>query len=235
MNPPSVGRILPVLGALVLATSAHAANPFVELPADFASTPAHAYAAMEAATCLQALDERGIAYEQATGGPLVDAPVLLTAPLHDVTFMHVHPRASGAVLDCRLLLALDDFARVLRDHGISEVGFVAAYRPDRTGKAKPGQRHPAGLAMDIAWFRRDDGAKLVIDTDYDGRVGAKTCGKRAQSPRQDNAHGIELRNLVCAVAKERLFHLFLTPNYGRDHHDHVHVEVRRNVRWFLVQ
>ena len=235
MHPSSAKRVLPLVAVLVCAPTAQAGNPFVEVPADYASTPAHTYAQLDAPSCYQTLEDRGIAYERATAGPLVDAPVRLTGSLHDVTFTHVHPRANGAVLDCRLLLALDDFSVLLREHEVTQVGFVAAYRPDRTGKAKPGRRHPAGLAMDIAWFERDDGARLVVDSDYVGRVGAKTCGLRAQQPPAGNEHAAAIRSLVCDTAKERLFHLFLTPNYNRDHHDHVHVEVRRDVQWFLVQ
>lgn len=235
MYPPSASRALTFATVLVFAATAQAGNPFVEVPADFATTPAHTYAQLDGPSCYQALEQRGVAHERASAGPLVEAPVRLTGPLHGVTFTHVHPRASGAVLDCRLLLALDDFAGVLRDHDVTQVGFVAAYRPDRSGKAKAGRRHPAGLAMDIAWFLRGDGTKLVVGSDYEGRVGAKTCGNRARAPSAGNEHAAAIRSLVCDTAKARLFHLFLTPNYDRDHHDHVHVEVRRDVRWFLVQ
>ena len=231
----SVGWFVPLLAAMTFSPAAGAGNPLVQAPSDFASSPAHGYAVMQAEACYQMLDDRGIAYERASAGPLVDAPVHLTGPLHGVTFKHVHPRTSGTVLDCRLLLALDDFAMLLRDHDVHEVGYVAAYRPDRSGKSKPGQRHPAGLAMDIAWFAREDGQRLVVEKDYAGHVGSKTCGRGAQKPAADNDHGAALRRIVCDTGKARLFHLFLTPNYDRDHRDHVHVEVRRNIHWFLVQ
>ena len=231
----SVGWFLPWVAAMTFSSTAGAGNPLVQVPSDFASSPAHSYAALAAEACYQMLDDRVIAYERASAGPLVDAPVHLTGPLHGVTFKHVHPRTSGTVLDCRLLLALDDFAGLLKDNGIHEVGYVAAYRPDRSGKSKPGQRHPAGLAMDIAWFGREDGERLVVERDYAGRVGAKTCGRGAQEPAADHEHSAALRKIVCETGEARLFNLFLTPNYNRDHHDHVHVEVRRNTRWFLVQ
>lgn len=235
MRKKSVGWAGWALSLTTIAASAQAGNPYVEAPRDYASTPAHAYAEMDSDACLGALDERQIAYERASAGALVDAPVVLTGPLHGVSFKHVHPRASGAVLDCRLALALDDFAELLVQHHIVEVGFVAAFRPDASGRAKPGQRHPAGLAMDIQWFRRDDGQRLVVLDDYEGRVGAKTCGARAQAPAAENERGRSIRKLVCDAANARMFHLLLTPNYDTEHHDHVHVEVRRDVQWFLVQ
>jgi len=235
MRHKSVGWIVPLVAAMTFAPAAGAANPLVEVPTDYAATPAHSYAGMDAEPCYQMLDDRAIPYERASSGPLVEAPVQLTGPLHGVTFKHLHPRASGAVLDCRLLLALDDFAALLRAHQVTEVGYVAAFRPDHSGKAKPGQRHPAGLAMDIAWFRQEDGQQLGMEKDYEGRVGAKTCGRRAQEPAPGNEHASTLRKLVCDTGKARLFNLLLTPNYDIDHRDHMHVEVRRNIHWFLVQ
>jgi hypothetical protein len=234
MRRKSLG-LLSLLVTTTISPLAGAGNPLVETPANYAGAPAHAYAEMTSEVCLQMLEDRAIAYERATAGPLVDAPVLLTGPLREVHFRHVHARANGAVMDCRLVLALDDFAQVLREQGVVEVGYLAAYRPDPSGMAKEGQRHPAALAMDIAWFQRDDGKKLVVERDFQGRVGARTCGRRAQQPDSDNESARALRKLVCDTGKARLFHLVLTPNYDPEHRNHVHVEVRRGVRWFLVQ
>lgn len=231
-------KSLGLLSLLVTSTTsplAGAGNPLVEAPADYATTPAHAYAEMTSEACLQMLDDRAIAYERASGGPLVEAPVHLAGPLRDVHFRHVHTRRSGSVMDCRLVLALDDFAQVLKDQGVAEVGYLAAYRPDPSGTAKEGQRHPAALAMDIAWFQLDDGKKLVVERDFEGQVGAKTCGRRAHQPDPDSENARALRKLVCDTGKARLFHLLLTPNYDPEHRNHLHVEVRRGVRWFLVQ
>lgn len=234
MRRKSLG-LLCLFVTATISSLAGAGNPLVEAPANYATTPAHAYAEMTSEACLQMLDDRGIAYERATAGPLVDSPVLLAGPLREVNFRHVHARASGSVMDCRLVLALDDFAQVLKDQGVVEVGYLAAYRPDPSGSAKEGQRHPAALAMDVAWFLRDDGKKLVVEKDFGGRVGARTCGRRAQQPDPDNDSALALRKLVCDTGKARLFHLVLTPNYDPEHRNHLHVEVRRGVRWFLVQ
>ncbi len=233
MSQKSVGWVLPFLAAMAVVPRAQAGNPFVELPTDYAETPAHHYASMDDGTCMEALDERAIPYEGGTAGALVEAPVQIAGPVRGITFTHIHPRASGAVLDCRLLLAVNDFAGLLGSHGVTEVGYRAAYRPDASGKAKPGRRHPAGLAMDIVWFRMDGDDKLVVERDYDAQLGAHTCGRRGPVPRGERAAA--LHDIVCDTASARFFHLFLTPNYNRDHHDHVHVEVRRNIRWFLVQ
>ena len=220
---------------MTLAPVADAGNPLAQVPSDYEATPAHAYGQMTSEQCLQMLQDRSIAYEQATAGPLVETPVSLTGPLHGVIFRHVHARASGAVMDCRLVLALDDFAQVLAEHGVKEAGYAAAYRPDATGTAKPGQRHPSGLAIDIAWFGRQDGQRLVVEKDFGGRPGARTCGHRAENADPSHESAAMLRKLVCEAGKTRSFHLVLTPNYDHEHRDHVHLEVRRNVRWFLVQ
>jgi hypothetical protein len=91
------------------------------------------------------------------------------------------------------------------------------------------------LAIDVAWIRRDDGQELNVLRDFHGRVGARTCGKRAESPRARSDGALQLREIVCEAANERLFNLVLTPNYNREHHNHVHLEVRRNIDWILVQ
>jgi len=233
MRPKSA--VLPLLAVMTLAPVAGAGNPLVQAPADYEATPAHAYGEMTSEPCLQMLRDRSIPFEQATAGPLVETPVSLSGPLHGVTFRHVHARTSGAVMDCRLVLALDDFAQVLAEHGVVEAGYVAAYRPDATGSAKPGQRHPSGLAIDIAWFGRQDGQRWVVEKDFAGRPGARTCGRGAETPDPSAESATMLRKLVCEAGKTRSFHLVLTPNYDSEHRDHVHLEVRRNVRWFLVQ
>jgi hypothetical protein len=219
---------------------AQASDPSVVAPRDYAATPASAYANLDATTCFAQLDERDVPYEHLNDVALVDAPVRITGTLHGVAFTHLRQAPApaqptdGSIVDCRLLLALDDFARSLEGRGITEIGYISAYRRDRTGRAKPGERHPAGLAIDVAWFGLKDGSRWDVGRDFGGKVGAKTCGGHARGPQPSSERATALRQLVCDVGRQRLFNLLLTPNYDRDHNDHVHLEVRRNIRWFLV-
>jgi hypothetical protein len=99
----------------------------------------------------------------------------------------------------------------------------------------PGERHPSGLAMDVAWLEKSDGTRLEIERDFGAHIGARTCGQGAQAPARGAVAARELRKIVCDAASMHLFNVLLTPNYDSGHYNHVHLEVRRNIRWFLVQ
>lgn len=230
-----------VAAGVALSVPSLAGNPNTIKPPDYASTPVARYATMDASECYAELDRRAIPYAKAQNLDGVDAPVRIVGPLHGVIFTHLnHSRdeslnADTGVADCRLVLALDDFSRRLVSHGVVEVAFISAYRPRAPGTVLPGQRHPAALAMDVAWMRKSDGSTLNIQRDFHGRVGARTCGSRPEPPRESSGSAVELRSILCEAADQRLFNLVLTPNYNREHYNHVHLEVRRNIDWILVQ
>ncbi len=235
-------RAVPLaLAAMTLASRSDAGNPFVTMPRDYQDTPAFTYGGMSSAACMAELEHRKIPHLKAVQVPGVDAPVRLAGPLHGVTFEQEHRstddalNADGGIMDCRLVLALDDASELLASRGIVSVGFISAYRRDTTGKVAAGQRHPAGLAIDIATFRHGDGTAWDVQRDFHGRVGAKTCGRGAREPGPRDARALGLRRLVCDAGASRVFNLVLTPNYDKDHYNHVHFEVRRDIRWFLVQ
>lgn len=232
---------LTLAAVLLSAPSSLAGNPNAVKPSDYATTPVARYASMEGSACLQELRARGVQFSRIPSVAGVDSPVRMLGSLHGVRLTQIGRtpdealNSDGGIADCRLVLALDDFAAKLSALGVVEMGFLGAYRPDAGGNTKPGERHPAGLAIDVAWWKRQDGRDLNVLRDFQGRVGAVTCGPRAETPRQQSAQAALLRHLVCEAASDRLFNLLLTPNYNRDHHDHIHFEVRRNIDWILVQ
>ncbi len=229
------------VGTCSLSFTAHAWNPLVVVPSNASETPAVRYAGMDASACLQELKTRDIPFTFAAAVEGVDAPVRISGPLHGVVFIQRDRssdeslNADSSILDCRLVLALDDFSEQLARKGISEVGFISAYRYEPEVGALPGQRHPAGLAMDVAWMRKANGSYLRVERDFDGRIGAKTCGPRADPPRRATESARDLRSIVCDAAAQRIFNVVLTPNYDRSHRNHVHFEVRRSIQWFLAQ
>jgi hypothetical protein len=101
------------------------------------------------------------------------------------------------------------------------------------GWSPPGTRHPAGLAIDVGALRKRDGSWLKIGAHFDGQLGSRTCDPGAPKPTRREAR--ELRAIVCAAARDRLFTYILTPNYDRPHVDHFHMEIRGDVSWFLHQ
>lgn len=102
----------------------------------------------------------------------------------------------------------------------------------QTTWAAPGTRHPAGLAIDVGLLRKRDGRWLNIARDFHGKVGAKTCGDGAPMPESEGAK--ELRAIVCESAALGLFTYVLTPDYNAAHADHLHMEIKPGVKWFLT-
>jgi hypothetical protein len=210
-------------------------NPLVEFPTDAERLPAVRYAALDAKECIAELGARHIRYSDGIRTPSIDAPVALEGPLHGVNFEFLYPGAPEKkknLLDCRLLLALDDLAQIAAEHGIRTVRYNSLFRGRWARKS--GARHGAGVAIDITEFVTADDQVWNVLRDFGGHgVGSRTCGDRA--PAAAPGKPAELRNFVCAVDRAKIFNLMLTPHYDRRHKNHLHLEVRRKIRWFLTQ
>ena len=204
------------------------------------ATPAFRYARLGVVECESELTRRAIAVIKVDAARGVLIPVRLAGGLRGVVFHGEVPERARAtspyeIMDCRLVLALDDFATILGRHGIVRAVPISAYRPPARGWAqgRVGKQHSGALALDIASFVRADGSSLVIERDFHGRIGAKTCGlgpaQEASTPEAS-----ELRSIVCEAAEAHLFQVTLTPNFNLPHHNHFHFEVTPDVRWFLV-
>jgi hypothetical protein len=207
-------------------------------PSDAASTPAHRYAQLSQADCEAELASRHIDFIRETA-PAVEEPVRLTGPLHGVVFRSnardkVRRTSPYEIADCRLVLALDDFAEILSRHDIVEVRHYSMYRPPRNWPdGEIGKRHTGALAIDAGRFIDKDGATLDVDKDFHGAIGDKTCGDDA-APHPVTDAALALRAILCEAAERRLFNVVLTPNYNRPHKNHFHLEVTAGVSWFLV-
>lgn len=217
---------------------AHAGNTFAFEPAAPESTRAVQYATASTAFCLAELQERAIPYELAGPTPGVETPLRLTGPLHGVRFVltyqeEIDPKAPATVLDCRLALAMDDLAQVMARHEVVEVAYMSLYRAN--GTFLPGVRHRAGRAVDVAAVALADGTRHSVLRDFYGRPGGQTCGLGATPPSQITAGSDFWRSVVCELDRQRSFNLVITPNYDWGHRDHLHLEVRSGIRWFLTQ
>lgn len=216
----------------------HAVSRF-QNPDDAADTPAVHYAALGADDCLAELDKRHIEYAKETAKGVL-APVRLTGPLHGVTFrtdLKDEQRATTPweIADCRLVLALDDFAQILEKHDVVEVRHYSMYRavPKSWPDDKIGGQHNGGLALDAGRFIRKDGTTLDVLKMFHGKIGDKTCGDGA-GPHPATADAKELRAILCEAVDAHLFNVVLTPDFNRPHRNHFHLEVMAGVRWFLV-
>ncbi len=235
----STRRVIAVvlaLCALLLPRVSEATNPMVEFPPRPERLRAVRIANEDSKACLAELEVRGAPFVKGPKVPTIDTPVRLTGPLHDVVYELSHPTAkaekAGPVMDCRLLVALDDLALFASDLGISRIRFNSIHR----GRwlRKKGWRHAAGVAIDVVELVKKNGEILNVKRDYHGHgIGSKTCGEGAAEVHGKAAE--ELRRFICTLDSERLFNLVLTPHYDRHHQDHFHLEVRRGIKWFLTQ
>ena len=193
------------------------------------------YASLDRASCEAELVRRGISFERVDEARGVVAPLRLTGPLSGVTFRSNLPAkkrrtATIEIYDCRLVLALDDFARILAKHDIVEVVHLSVYRPvsKKVRLKGPARRHGGALAIDAALFKTKDGRALSVEKDFHGgRIGTRPCPAPASAS--------ELRKIACEAGESRLFNVLLTPNYNRAHRNHFHLEVTAGVRWTLVR
>jgi len=195
------------------------------------------YGQLSQADCEAELGARHIDFIRETAGSVL-APVRLTGPLHGVVFRSdaresVRATSPYEIADCRLVLALDDFAQILARHDIVEVRHYSMYRPQKSSDGAIGTRHPGALAIDAGRFIDRSGVELDVDRDFHGAIGAKTCGEGA-GPRPVTDAALALRAILCDTVDARLFNVVLTPNYNRPHKNHFHLEITAGVTWFLV-
>jgi hypothetical protein len=222
---------LPLLSAE--SSSARRPNPFSVFPPRPEETRAFRYSSLDGTACRAELTARHVPFSEAGKRGRIDAPVKLDGKLRGIAFEFRGTEESRIdVLDCRLLLALDDLAQTAAARDIVEVHYNSVYR---TGWARgPVQGHVGGVAIDIVELVKKDGTVLNVLRDYAGSgIGSATCGARAKAAKPGKA--AELRSLVCALDEQRVFNLLLTPHYDYRHRNHFHFELRRNVRWFLTQ
>lgn len=203
-------------------------------------TPGHTYAALGGEACAAALRQRGVAFTPLEGVAGVEFPLRLTGPLRGIR-IHGEPLAKQAtspyeILDCRLAVALDDFAALVAPLGVVEMVHMSMYRPPAS-HVEPGKKrsqHEAGMAMDLGTLILRDGTRLVVERDWLGRIGDPACPAASDAP-ADTEKSRTLRTVACGAAEAQLFQVILTPNNDLKHKNHFHLEVVRNVSWFLLR
>ena len=223
-----------------------ARRSLAEHDAEHASAPSYRYANREKGAGFAELDARHVEYVKLDEAPGVLAPVRIPNGVGGVRYHTGIPAAERAtspweVFDCRLVLALDDFSKILTAHGYVEAITFSGWRPP--GKHWPkdrlATRHPGGLAVDIKALRKpdatDETATLDVTADYHGEIGKPSCGPNAQEPTPPSARATELRAIYCEAVAARLFTSMLSPNHDRPHHNHFHLEVTPSVTWRLIR
>ncbi|MFC1641357.1 extensin family protein [Myxococcota bacterium] len=211
----------------------HAPLPSSGLPSD---APAVRLAQLWPAGCRAELKRRRLPFKRdRRPTPGVASAQRFTGPIQGVKFVTPGKNSPFGVLDCRLALALAELAPVLAEHGVAEVHIGSMYRRGsrlaRTGR--PSQ-HGHGLAADIAAFRLTDGRWLAVEENWQAQIGDPPCGPDTHVI-QPSELEVKLRNMVCDIARRRLFHTILTPNYDAAHRDHWHLDIRRDARHSILR
>lgn len=227
------------LAALLVVLPAHAGNRFVTEPPSPETLPAVRYAAMASDTCLAELGARSVPFVTVPPTRGVDTPVRLTGPLHGVRFTLALGATAPetdyrAIADCRLALALDDLSQQLAREDVVEAQYYSMYRKGGVGFVKPGKRHPGARAIDIVGVTLRDGTRYSVQGDFHPRPGTWTCGEKATTPTKPSPGAAFWRRVVCGVDEAKSFNLVLSPNHDYGHRDHLHMEVRSGIRWFLI-
>jgi hypothetical protein len=125
-------------------------------------------------------------------------------------------------LDCRLALALAEWAPMLERAGVVGMQHFSIYRHDaKIGKTNKVSGHALGRAIDVGVFEMRDGRKLNVLKDWKNRSrGVEPC----DSASSNDAEKI-MRDLVCEAADREVFQMVLTPHYNEAHKNHIHLEV----------
>ncbi len=236
----SLALVSLALGAVTTTSTARANDPAIVQPPDAASAPAVRYAQLDRASCEAELRRRAIPFTRVDSAKGVLAPVRLAGPIRGVTYRTELPAAQRPttpyeILDCRLVLALDDFSAILAKHDVAQVIHYSVYRPPglKWPSGKVGSRHGGALAIDAGRFIKKDGSVLHIEKDFHGKIGTTTCGPNT-GPSPVTPEAVELRAIICEAVDARLFNVALTPDYNWEHRNHFHLEVTANAKWFLV-
>jgi hypothetical protein len=200
------------------------------------------YASLDRGQCEAELGKRHIAYERVGEARGVVAPLRLKGAIAGIDFHSMLPASQRRtspyeIYDCRLVLALDDWARVLARYDVVEVVHYSVYRPPPAKQVLTGagRRHSGALAIDAAIFKTRDGQTMSVEKDFHGRIGQKPCGANAASTAGLPAQAVTLRKIVCEAADAQLFNVMLTPDYNWPHRNHFHLEVTAGARWTLVR
>ena len=205
-------------------------HPFHEpLPpkATPASAPAKRYATLSPAACRAEMGKRRLPVLRLRGNVRgIANAVRLPKELNGVRML-VPPRSSKwGLLDCRLALVLDDLTKLLAKHDIVAMSVGNFYRPWSRLRKRVKSQHHYGLAADIVSFTLQDGRKLSVERDFQATIGEAVCGPDAVM-HEVTDEAVRLRNVVCDVARAKLFHHMLSPSFDAAHRDHFHWDIKR--------
>jgi hypothetical protein len=166
-------------------------------------------------SCYDELDARHISYKK-TKKPGIAKAVEVTGTLGGVVVSGETP----LVIDCSLVVSLDEAGKYIRALGLDQAHFASAYSRRNVRGTNHPSKHSYGLAIDLSAFTGTDLGTLRVSKDYEQGLGdAVDCVGLPMTQ-----GGAVLKVLQCQLVRSGLFHLVLSPDYDDAHHDHFHLE-----------
>jgi hypothetical protein len=176
------------------------------------------------AACYAELEAAGVRFQRVPQerAPGVPWPIELAGPIDGVRVYGGAKDAPTKYLDCRLAIALVEWAPQLEREGVVGLQHYSMYRRDaRVGQSSKESGHALGRAIDVAYFDLRDGSRLSVLTDWKTRTrDVDPCSVTSSSPGEKL-----MRELVCTALAQELFQTVLTPHYNAAHKNHLHLEV----------
>jgi hypothetical protein len=193
-----------------------------------ASTPAVAYAKLSAKACKAELAKRKLPVAPSKSAQRgVTTAERIEGDMNDVHLVLPPDSTKFGVLDCRLALVIDDLTKAVHQAGVARITIDNTYRPNAKlpGKSKRSQ-HAFGLAIDVTSFTMTDG-RVLSTAGWGATIGEVPCGPNAvmASPTKES---IEVRNLVCSIARAGFFNTVLSPSFNAAHQSHFHFDIKED-------
>lgn len=206
--------------------------------------PASRFANLSPTECrkqLKLTGELGKAFKAQGPTNGIANPMRFVGPLGSVKFQVPPLNTTFGLLDCRQALLWIQLLPLLEKHKIAKIRIDNFYRNGaRISQRGKKSQHSYGLAADVVSMTLTDGRDLDVKEDFLGQRGEPPCGpKAAIRPRKGTTseqveEAIIFRNFVCELASTGSFHHILTPNYNKAHESHLHLDLKRDNKWFSV-
>jgi hypothetical protein len=187
-------------------------------------THSRAYSVSSQPECHSQLEAAGVSFETV---PEADAegvawPIKMSGPFQGIRVYGGKKNAATNYLDCRLALALVEWAPMLERAGVVGLQHFSMYRHDaKIGKTAKVSGHALGRAIDVGVFEMRDGRKLNVLNDWKNRArGVEPCDAASSN----DAEKI-MRDLICEATDREVFQMVLTPHYNEAHKNHIHLEI----------
>lgn len=182
--------------------------------------------------CLADLERRSVeSHAEAADGI---GTALRFGSVHGITIRsHGGRETEHDLADCTLVAALARWATALRAEGVTGLDHLSIYRHAARvhGTGRP-SGHATGLAIDVSHFRFEDGTVFSVEDDWaNAAAGAAPC----ESLEGESEAQRSVRRLVCWASTSGLFQVVLTPHHDAAHRNHVHLEVRPDVTWRVLE